>query len=255
MTLLLDQVSFQVADAVLLQDVSLEIKAGQLAVIAGPNGAGKSTALKLLSGDLSPSAGFVKVTGQPLSNYSSIDLAKQRAVMPQTARLAFGLKVWELVQTGRAPHSENDQVARAHVQSALERVGAVSLAGRDVSTLSGGERQRVFLAKALCQVMDQPSAYLLLDEPTSALDLKQSQRVLRILRQAADDGLGVCVILHDLAAAKRYANVVHLLSNGRLHTSGAPGVALTPQTIADVYDVSPDIALDALGAPMLMAAE
>ncbi|MEL6687127.1 MAG: heme ABC transporter ATP-binding protein [Pseudomonadota bacterium] len=255
MSLVLNQGSFRVADAGLLQDVSIEIKPGQLAVIAGPNGAGKSTALKLLSGDLSPSAGSVEIIGRPLSDYSSIDLAKQRAVMPQTAKLAFGLKVWELVQTGRAPHGENDQVAQNQVQSALERVGAVNLAGRDVSTLSGGERQRVFLAKALCQVMDQTSAYLLLDEPTSALDLKQSQRVLRILREAADDGLGVCVILHDLAAAKRYADIVHLFANGRLHTSGAPGMALTPQTIADVYEVPPDIAMDALGAPMLMAAE
>lgn len=254
MTLLLDHVSFKIAGAILLQDVSLQIKPGQLAVIAGPNGAGKSTALKLLSGDLTPSEGSVRMAGAPLTDYASIDLARQRAVMPQSARPAFGLKVWELVQTGRAPHGENDQMARMHVQSALERVRALNLAGRDVSTLSGGERQRVFLAKALCQVMDQPSSYLLLDEPTSALDLKQAQRVLRILRQAADDGVGVCVILHDLAAAKRYADIVHLFSKGRLHTSGVAVTALHPQNVANVYDVSPDIALDALGAPMLMAA-
>lgn len=239
--------TYRAGAATLVSAVSLSVPPACLTVIAGPNGAGKSTLLKLLTGDLQPSAGSVTLGHQCLTAYSPRHLAQHRAVMPQTARPAFGLKVWELVQAGRAPFGESDRVAQAHVQAALERVDALELADRQVDTLSGGERQRIFLAKSLCQVMDQPNAYLLLDEPTSALDLKQAQRVLRILREAANDGLGVCAILHDLTAARRYADRVYLLSGGRLHSQGEARSTLKPCNISHAYEVDLDTAKDAIG--------
>lgn len=88
--------------------------------------------------------------------------------------------------------------------------------------------------------------YLLLDEPTASLDLKQAQIVMRILRKAADEGLGIIVILHDLASTRRYADKAFVLKEGTVDVCGSPIECLTKENISKVFDIDLTTAEDSL---------
>ena len=247
MSLLLRNANYTISQKELLKNVSITTEPGRLTTIVGANGAGKSTALKLMSGDLLPTEGSITINKQDINFYSAGELARLRAVLPQQTNPAFQLKVWELVQLGRAPFNDSELQKTKYVHDALSTVDALHLAERDLFTLSGGEKQRVLLAKALAQVCVQSpdtskQKYLLLDEPTASLDLKQSHVVMEILRKTADSGIGVLLVIHDLAAVKRYGDTVFILKNGRLTRSGDPKEILTFETIAESFDIDSETA-------------
>jgi len=241
MTLSLQNVSVTLGDTNILNQVSFEAKPGHITAILGPNGAGKSTALKILSGDLEPSHGTALYNGQDVASLPAISLAKDRAVLPQHSHIAFPLRVWELVRLGRSPFGDSEAEKMQYVRRALASVDAEHLSNRMVMTLSGGERQRVFLAKSLTQIYTaQPTSsgkYLLLDEPTSALDLKQTETVMRIIQRAAVSGVGVVMIVHDIATAKRYADHIILLKSGHTFQQGKSSECLSASSIARLYDI------------------
>ena len=177
-----------------------------------------------------------------VSSYSARELALRRAVMPQQTSPAFGLKVWEMVQLGRAPFAENLVLSSEYVEKSLRSVDALHLAERELMTLSGGEKQRILLAKALAQVAVEDASvsegkFLLLDEPTAYLDLKQAQTVMRVLRAAADGGIGVVVVIHGIALVRRYGDTAFLLKDGGVAYAGEPKMVLTAARIADSFDV------------------
>ena len=247
MSLVLKNANYTVSQKELLRNVSITSEPGKLTTIVGANGAGKSTALKLMSGDLLPTEGSISINKKDINTYSTEELARLRAVLPQQTNPAFQLKVWELVQLGRAPFNDLEVQKTKYVHDALSTVDALHLANRDLFTLSGGEKQRVLLAKALAQVFiqtpdERKQKYLLLDEPTASLDLKQSHVVMEILRSAADSGIGVLLVIHDLAAVKKYGDTVFILKNGRLTRSGHPKEILTFETIAESFDIDSETA-------------
>ena len=247
MSLLLKNANYTIRQRELIKNVSITTEPGSLTTIIGANGAGKSTALKLMSGDLLPTDGSISINKQDINSYSAGELARLRAVLPQQTNPAFQLKVWELVQLGRAPFNDSELQKTKYVYEALSTVDALHLAKRDLLTLSGGEKQRVLLAKALAQVYVQSPGeskqkYLLLDEPTASLDLKQAHVVMEILRRTADSGIGVLLVIHDLAAVKRYGDIVFILKNGRLTRSGDPKEILTFETIAESFDIDSETA-------------
>tara|TARA_Y100000994_G_scaffold229781_1_gene215021 strand:- start:432 stop:1205 length:774 start_codon:yes stop_codon:yes gene_type:complete len=247
MSLQLENANYTINQKSLLKNVSITSAPGRLTTIIGANGAGKSTALKLMSGDLLPTEGSISINQKNINAYNAGELARLRAVLPQQTFPAFQLKVWELVQLGRAPFGDSETQRMDFVHEALSTVDAIHLADRDLLTLSGGEKQRVLLAKALAQVFVQKhdeakQKYLLLDEPTASLDLKQSHVVMEILRKTADSGIGVLLVIHDLAAVKRYGDIVFILKNGRLTHSGDPKEILTFETIAKSYDIDSETA-------------
>ena len=246
-SLLLEDADYEIDQTELLKKISISSEPGQMTTIIGPNGAGKSTALKLMSGDLLPTQGSMSVNQQNIRSYTPKELARLRAILPQQTYPAFGLKVWELVKLGRAPFDETEAESVRYVEEALCSVDAMHLANRDLLTLSGGEKQRIFLAKALAQVFIEESKknkqkYLLLDEPTASLDLKQSHVVMEILRKTADSGIGVLLVIHDLAAVRRYADTVFILKNGRLIDFGDPKKVLTLEMIAESFEIDTETA-------------
>ena len=113
---------------------------------------GNQFSLKLMSGDLLPTKGSISINKKNINAYKAIELARLRSVLPQHTFPAFELKVWELVQLGRAPFDDSGPQRTEYVREALCAVDALHLVDRDLLTLSGGEKQRVFLAKALAQV-------------------------------------------------------------------------------------------------------
>ena len=157
-----------------------------------------------------------------------------------------GVTVREAVAIGRSPHIGPLQRATAHdrdaVERALERTGASEFADRRLTTLSGGELQRVQIAVGLAQ--DAPA--LIADEPVLAPGPRRRRAVARLLRELADDGLSIMLVVHDLALAAAVADTIVVIPLGTVGRTGPPPEVLTPSGCSDVWRV--DAALDAQGA-------
>lgn len=114
------------------------------------------------------------------------------------------------------------------------------MAGRSVSELSGGEVQRVWLAACLAQ----DTGVVLLDEPTNHLDLRYQIEILDLVRDLADSGTAVGIVLHDLDHAARVADSLLLMSAGRIHAAGDPHQVLTEQHISEVYGLQVQVTVE-----------
>lgn len=218
----------------LLDDVSFDVRGGEVLALVGPNGAGKSTLLRAVSGDIEPTAGTVLLDGKETAAYHPRELALRRAVLPQQTFLQFAFTAREVVEmgrgarTGRLERERDDEV----IADAMERTETNTLANRTYPTLSGGEQARVTLAR----VLSQEAPILLLDEPTAALDLSHQQMVMEIARELAASGGAVLAILHDLNLAAAYADKLAILHHGRLVASDEPWKALDPALLSEVFD-------------------
>jgi iron complex transport system ATP-binding protein len=237
-----DAITVRRDENTLLQSVSFSVAAGELVGLVGPNGAGKSTLLKAIGGLWTDVGGEVTLLGQPLRRYSTRQIARIVAHVPQITALDFAFTVEQIVMMGRSPHLGRFEIEtgrdREIVQSALERTDTAHLSARLINTLSGGERQRVLIARALAQ---QPRV-LLLDEPTANLDVQHQLGVLDLLRRlVAQDRLGAAVAVHDLEMAARYCDRLVMLHHGTVLAEGTPEAVLAPDLLAEVYcvDVQP----------------
>ena len=192
-----------------------EIRKGELTCLLGANGAGKSTLLRTLSAFLPPLAGDISVLGRPLQDYKASELSTVIGVVLTERVTLQNMSVGELVGMGRSPYtgfwgrlSEED---RRKVGEALEMVGIVSLRDRMVQTLSDGERQKVMIAKALAQ----ETPIIFLDEPTAFLDYPSKVDILHLLhRLSREAGKTVFLSTHDLELALQIADRIWLMDKG-----------------------------------------
>ncbi|WP_160288409.1 heme ABC transporter ATP-binding protein [Pseudomonas knackmussii] len=219
-----------------LHGLSLALQAGEVLGVLGPNGAGKSTLLGALSGELKPSIGQVSLDGRDLQSWAGTARARRLAVLLQTSSLNFAFDVETVVGFGRLPHSSGRQIDAQIVAEALRVADAGHLAGRSYLALSGGERQRVHLARVLAQLWPgNAEQVLLLDEPTSALDPLHQHSLLQAVREIAERGVAVLVVLHDLNLAARYCDRLLLLRDGLERAAGTPEAVLQAEPLRDVF--------------------
>jgi len=225
----------------ILHGADLVAHAGELVAVVGPNGAGKSTLGRVAAGLLRPVAGSVVWAGQDAARLRARARAHRRAYIPQRARVPDGMRVREAVELGRSPHVRALGRATAAdaqaVDRALQRTCTTGLAQRRLATLSGGELQRVQLAVALAQ----GAPLLIADEPTASLDLGAAVSVARLLRDLADDGLGVVLVVHDLALAAAVADTVVIVDRGRTVARGHATAVLDRQRLAEVWNVDAEL--------------
>jgi len=199
------------ADQPLLDDVNLQVDAGEIVALLGPSGSGKSTLLNIVAGLQAPDAGQVWFNGQDIT---AVPPERRRfALMFQDFALFPHLNVQDNVAFSLVEQRVAKRDARAKALQMLGVFGLTDLARRRVWNLSGGEQQRVALARAL---ITQPRA-LLLDEPFSALDadLRVALRhEFRARIQAA--GMPTLLVTHDEAEARDTAERAVRLQQGRL---------------------------------------
>jgi iron complex transport system ATP-binding protein len=225
-------------ETVIVDKVDFQVETGEFFGILGPNGSGKTTLLKALSGILSHSSGEIMFNGKFLSDYSSKELAKLIAVLPQNSSHSFSYSVKETVMLGRYPHQKGlfkaiSSYDEEIVYEAMTQTGVEGLQHRKLDELSGGEKQRVFLAQALAQ---EPKV-ILLDEPTNHLDLSFQKNLLELLKnQTKARNLTVISIFHDLNLASLYCDRLLLLQNGRSKVVDHPEEVLNEHNIKEVYD-------------------
>ena len=226
------------AGRVVLDDLSLVLPSGYLVALVGPNGAGKTTLLRALAG-LVPSTGAIDVGGDALSSLPLRERARRFAYLPQGHIMHWPLPARDIVALGRHPHGATDPArltpkdAEA-VLRAMRAADVVEFSERRVTELSGGERSRV----ALARVFAVEAPVILADEPTASLDPRHQFDVMKSLRAAADRGVLVMVVTHDLGLAARFADTVLVLSEGRLVSQGAAAEALSERVMAEVFRIS-----------------
>jgi iron complex transport system ATP-binding protein len=228
----------ELAGRLVLNDISLSLSSGHLVALVGPNGAGKTTLLRALAG-LLPSDGAIHVGGAALSSLPLRDRARRFAYLPQGHIVHWPLPARDIVALGRYPHGATDPARLSPEDSeavlrAMRATDVVEFSDRRVTELSGGERSRVALARVLA--VEAP--VILADEPTASLDPRYQLDVMKTLRAAADQGVLVIVVTHDLGLAARFADHLLVLKEGRLVAQGAPAAALSERVMADVFRIS-----------------
>ena len=200
--------NFAYAGTPVLENIQLDIAAGDFVGIVGPNGGGESTLLKQMLGLLQPDSGSIQV----------FDQAPRRSVerigyVPQYANFAkeFPITVWETVLLGRLTprrwfggHSQKDKQL---AEQALRETEIWELRERPIGALSGGQLQRVLIARALASQPD----ILLLDEPTASVDVRAEKNIFELLRHL-NQRMTIVVVSHDVGFISDYVNRVACLN-------------------------------------------
>lgn len=214
-------------DKPVLWDLDVEVPRSVLMAIVGPNGAGKSTLLKSILGLIKPTAGYVEIMGrQGRRNLNKIAYVPQRTAVDWD----FPTTVLDVVLMGsyrklgwiRRPGKAEKNEALA----ALEKVGMINFADRQISQLSGGQQQRVFLARALVQNSD----IYLMDEPFQGVDATTERAIIAILKELRAQGKTVLVVHHDLQTVPEYFDWVSML-NVRSIANGPVEEVFTPENL------------------------
>ena len=196
-----------------LEDCSTHIARGEIVVVCGPSGSGKSTLIKCINGLEPIDSGRITVDGVSVSD-ARTNLPRLRArigMVFQTFELYPHMTATEnitLAQIKALKRPRAAAVSRAH--ALLERVGMREFSERYPANLSGGQQQRVAIARAM-----DPIA-MLFDEPTSALDPEMITEVLDVMTALAQDGMTMVVVTHEMGFARRVADRVVFMDQGRI---------------------------------------
>jgi zinc/manganese transport system ATP-binding protein len=207
-----------------VEDVDIEVVAGEFLGIVGPSGSGKTTVLRAMIGALEPVHGTIRrADGMRLAYVPQVE----------TVDWNFPVTVAEVV-TMSLPRSgvglRTSSAERRRVTDVLGRLGLDELGARHIRELSGGQQQRVFLARALVQRPD----LLVLDEPTSGVDVRTRHEVLHVLADLNDDGIAIVLTTHDLNGLA--AHLPRLICfNRTVVADGPPDEVLHPYVLERTY--------------------
>jgi ABC-2 type transport system ATP-binding protein len=212
MALEIDRVSKRYGDVVALQDMTLDVRPGELFGFVGSNGAGKTTAMRVVLGVLEADAGEVRWDGRPLT----LATRRQIGYMPEERGLYPRMKVRDqLVYLARL-HGMSKADAAAATDRWLDRLGVTERRGDEVQKLSLGNQQRVQLAASL---VHDPQI-LVLDEPFSGLDPVAVDVMSQVMREKAADGIPVLFSSHQLDLVERLCDRVGIIRSGQMVAVG-----------------------------------
>ncbi len=219
-----------------LKDISLKIDSGRITTILGTNGCGKSTLLKTIVRLLSHTAGTITVEDIPIEQYSSADLAKKIAYLPQCKNIPE-MTVLQMVLHGRFPHLSYPRIYQeqdiAIAEQSLKTLGIENVASRKLRELSGGMRQKAYIAMALAQ----NAPVILMDEPMTYLDIAGQLHLSETIRFLANHGQTMVLVLHDLPLALKISDKIAVLHDGHLLDSGTPEEILNHGSLEQAYKI------------------
>jgi fructose transport system ATP-binding protein len=226
---------------VAIDECDLELFPGEILAVIGDNGAGKSSLIKALSGALIPDEGEIYLDGRQVRFASPMD-ARDVGIetVYQTLAVAPGLDVADNLFLGREERKPGilgsvfRMLDRKHMRSEAQRhmtelgIATLQNIGQAVESLSGGQRQGVAVARSAAF----GSKVVILDEPTAALGVKESNRVLQLIRDVRDRGLPVILISHNMPHVYEVADRIHVQRLGRRATVVTPSSHSMSETVA-----------------------
>ena len=201
---------------VAVDDLSFEVRAGEVLGFLGPNGAGKSTTMKMLTGFLAPTSGTALVDGHDIVNDS---LAARRSIgyLPEGAPSYGEMTVHRFLEFIARARGFPGREARRAAGSAIERLNLDRVPEQTIETLSKGFKRRVGLAQA---IIHDPRV-LILDEPTDGLDPNQKHEVRRLIRDMSSEKI-IVISTHLLEEVHAVCNRAMIISDGRLLVDDTP---------------------------------
>ncbi len=222
-------INLAVADKLLLKDINLTLKGKGITVLLGANGAGKSLLLRILHGLVKPSSGQLLWNHQPVVNITQYR-QQQALVFQKPVLLRRSVKANIDFVLSLQPQYRGFHQRKLRHQKSLQLLTAAGLA-MDAKTparlLSGGEQQRL----ALCRALAINPTILFLDEATASLDPASTKRIEQQIKQVVTNGIRVVMVSHDIKQAKRLADEIIFLHQGRLlEQSNARAFFEEPQT-------------------------
>lgn len=219
-----------------LDNASLELNEGEVLCILGPNGAGKTTLLNCMAGLLKPESGSIALCGKELGSMNAKEIAAKVGYVPQIHTPSFDYKVLDFVLMGVAPHkgvfsgpSKEDEELCLDV---LKSMKLNHLAEKSYMEISGGERQQLLIARSIVQ---RPKA-ILFDEPTAHLDYGNQHRVLKRVRQMADEGYSVIITTHNPDHALLLGDKAAIVDKSGKIIKGSSREIITEERLCAVYD-------------------
>jgi len=205
-----EQLGRVVSGKVLVEDVTFDVRSGEVLAIVGPSGSGKTSLLRLINRLDEPTSGTVFLNGTDYRHITPRDLRRKLGMVTQRPFLFPGTVGQNLCF---GPRQRGEHIAQERIDALLANVGLAGYSHRDIANLSGGEAQRVSLARTLA---NSPQV-LLLDEPTSALDDASKSEVETLIQQIVRQrGLTTILVTHDRAQAARMAGRALVLESGRV---------------------------------------
>ncbi|HLU20999.1 MAG TPA: ABC transporter ATP-binding protein [Bacillaceae bacterium] len=219
-----------------VENVTVDIKRGQITSFIGPNGAGKSTLLSMVSRLLDADTGEVLVDNNNVKKMKSNDFSKRVSILKQSNYMNVRLTIRELVSFGRFPYSRGRLTPEDEekVDEAIEYMALGDIQDSYIEELSGGQRQRAFIA----MVIAQDTEYILLDEPLNNLDMKHSVQIMKILRRLVNElGKTVIIVLHDINFASVYSDRIVALKDGKVVKDGPTEEIIQSDSLKEIYDM------------------
>lgn len=231
-----NNISFSYGNNLIFEDLSLEIKHGEIVTLIGPNGCGKSTLLKNMARILKPAAGTVYIDKLTLDAFKKNELAQCLSVLPQGNTAPSGVTVEDLISYGRFPYQRFLQGMNAKdyevVEKSLELTDLLALRQRSVASLSGGERQRAWLALNLAQ---EPQI-MLLDEPTTYLDVCHQFELIDLIKRMNEQlGVTIVMVLHDLNLAARCSDRIVAIKDKKIFKQGTVSEMINEEVLREVF--------------------
>ena len=222
-----------------IKGLDLSIKQGKVTTLIGANGCGKSTLFNLITKNLRPNSGEIRLEGKDISQVKLKDFARQVAIVHQYNTAPADISVEKLVAFGRTPYHgfgspSNSEEDEEKIKRALEITNTEKLKDKAMAQLSGGQKQRVWIAMALAK----DTKILFLDEPTTYLDIRYQLQILKLVRKLNEEyGMTVIMVLHDINQSLYYSDEIVAMKDGRITAQGKPEEIITSKLIKNVYDV------------------
>ena len=196
----------------IVREINCSVRKGEFVVLFGANGAGKSTFIKTILQQQARFTGEIKLNNSKLSSYSSLELAKEIAIVSTTTQFDLNLTVYDLLALGRIPYlnlfgklNENDKKC---IDKYITLLDLKHLLAQAFHTLSDGQKQKVLIARALIQ--DTP--IIILDEPTAHLDVKNRMMIFKLLNEiATQQEKAIVCATHEIDFALKYCTSVWLI--------------------------------------------
>jgi ABC-type branched-subunit amino acid transport system ATPase component len=246
-SLFLHRVTKRFGNVPAVSRLTVEFRERKIAALIGPNGAGKTTVFNLIGGQLSPSEGHIYYDGEEISGRSPWRIAEigvgrmfqdvrtfPRMSVKNNVLVGFreqkGEHVfWSVIARSAVRQQEKELNSKA--DELLEIVGLQGYGERRARELSYGQQKLLAIARLLATGSD----VLLLDEPTAGVARSIAEKILRVLREAADDGKTIVIIEHDMNIVSEWVDEVHFIDAGRLSVSGQPEEILRTSQVRRAY--------------------